>query len=568
VLVLLCGAMLTAVATWPLVLHLGSQVPASPWDPFAEAWAVAWDGHALTHDPLSLFDANAMWPLHDSLAFADPLLGYAPFGMLGAGFRAAIIRYDGLFIFTGALAFAGAWALARELGVSRIAALVGGAAFAFAPWRLAQADHLNILSSGGIALSLFLLLRGYRRRSVGTVLAGWIVVAWQVLIGFSLALPFLYLLVALALISCLVRASRTRLRERRMVFASVAGLAVVAVTTASMALPYFEKQHSYPESIRSITVAKFYSPPLSSLLTAPAHERIWGALTAGLRGHLAAPSEQSLFPGLVIVCLALLGLSWAGWPRRVRLGLAAAVVAITVFALGFRGPAGGIAYRLLYDLPGFSGIRTPGRLITFVTLALALLAAIGAQRVLHSVEARSCSRRAIMLTTLLLVGAIVAEGSGSLPRADVLSPPVTMASLPGPVFVLPSNDLDDAEYMPWTAISFQPMVNGISGFIPSEQTRFRTAASTFPAPASIAWLEAHGVRTVVLDRYYSPADPSSLVAGYDPHNAVPNAQMIVAARRAVPLGVTRKTSGRYTIYTLRATTDRPAARPRRKDAGQ
>jgi hypothetical protein len=536
-------------------LHLGSQVPASPWDPFAEAWAVAWDGHALAHQPLSLFDANAMWPLHNSLAFADSLLGYAPFGLLGNGFRAAIIRYDGLFIFTGALAFAGGWALARELGVSRIAALVGGAAFAFAPWRIAQADHLNVLSSGGIALSLFLLLRGYRRRSVLFVLAGWIVAAWQVLIGFSLGLPFLYLLAALALISCLVRASRSRLGERRMLLASLAGLAIVGVTTALMALPYLQVQHSYPESVRSITAAKFYSPPLSSLLTAPAHERIWGALTASLRGHLAAPSEQSLFPGLVIVCLALLGVSWVGWQRRVRLGLAAAVVAITVLALGFRGPAGGIAYHLLYDLPGWSGIRTPGRLITFTTLALALLAAIGAQRMLHAVQGRSSSRRPILLTILLLVGAIVAEGSGSLPRADVLSPPLTMATLPGPILVLPSNDFIDAEYMPWTATSFQPMVNGISGFIPKKQIQFRTAASAFPAPSSIAWLEAHGIRTVILDRYLPPGDPSSLAVGYYPNSPVPNAQAILAARRAIPPGVTRKTSGRYTIYTLTDTAD-------------
>ena len=479
-----------------------------------------------------------------------------PVRLVGSGFRAAIIRYDGLFIFTGALAFAGGWALARELGVSRIAALVGGAAFAFAPWRIAQADHLNVLSSGGIALSLFLLLRGYRRRSVLLVLAGWIVAAWQVLIGFSLGLPFLYLLVALALISCLVRASRSRLREPRMLLASLAGLAAVGVTTALMALPYLHVQHDYPESVRSIAAAKFYSPPLSSLLTAPAHERIWGALTAGLRGHLAAASEQSLFPGLVIVCLALLGVSWVGWQRRVRLGLAAAVVAITVLALGFRGPAGGIAYHLLYDLPGWSGIRTPGRLITFTTLALALLAAIGAQRIFHAVQGRSSSRRPILLTTLLLVGAIVAEGSGSLPRADVLSPPATMAALPGPILVLPSNDFIDAEYMPWTATSFQPMVNGISGFIPKKQTQFRTAASAFPTPSSITWLEAHGIRTVILDRYLPPGDPSPLAVGYYPNSPVPNAQAILAARRAVPPGVTRRASGRYTIYTLTDTAHR------------
>jgi len=540
------------------MLHVGSEVPASPWDPFEQAWEVAWDGHALLHQPLSLFNANTFWPLHDSLAFSDSLLGYAPFGLVGGGFRAAIIRYNALFVFADALAFAGGWALAREVGVGRLAALVGGAAFAFAPWRLAQADHLNILSSGGIAISLFLLLRGYRRRSVRFVLAGWLVAAWQVSLGFSLGLPFLYLLAGLAVISCAFPATRARLRERRLLLASLGGVAVLGGTAALMALPYLQVQRAFPASVRSIALTKFYSPPLSSLITAPDHERFWATITAGLRASLVAPAEQSLFPGLVIVGLALVGLSWTAFHRSTRLGLALAAIVMTVLALGFRGPDGGIAYHALYDLPGWNGIRTPGRLITFTTLALAILAAIGAQRILNAVQRRDGTRRPLVLTAVMLVAAIVTEGSGSLPAADVLAPPARMASLPGPVLVLPSNDYVDPEYMPWTATSFQPIVNGTASFIPNEQTRFRTAASTFPAPSSINWLEQHGIRTVILDRYYPPGDPSSLAVGYYPNDPVPNAQAIIASRRAPPPGVTRYNSGRYTIYTLTpSTTPKP-----------
>ena len=246
---------------------------------------------------------------------------------------------------------------------------------------------------------------------------------------------------------------------------------------------------------------------MSSLLTAPDHERIWGALTASLRAQLTAPAEQSLFPGLVIVCLALLGLSWRSHRRSIRVGVAGAAVAVTVLALGFHGPADGIAYQLLDELPGWSGIRTPGRLITFTTLALAILAAIGAQRLLTAVQARSTSRRPLLLATLLLVGAIAAEGTGSLPLSDALPPPARLASAPGPILVLPSNDFVDPEYMPWSTTSFQPLVNGTAGFIPNEQQRFRAAARTFPAAASISSLERHGIRTVVLDRYYPPATP-------------------------------------------------------------
>ena len=551
-LVLLFGGALCVIATWPLVLHLGGEVPATPWDPFEQAWEVAWDGHALLHQPLSLFDANTFWPLHDSLAFSDSLVGYAPFGLVGSGFRAAIVRYDVLYVVADALAFVGGWALSREFGVGRLAALVGGAAFAFAPWRLAQADHLNILSTGGIALCLFLMLRGYRTRNSRFVLGGWIVGAWQVSLGFSLGLPFLYLLAFLAAASQLFPAARARLHEGRLLLATAAGAAILAATSALMALPYLQVRHSFPASVRPISVAKFYSPSISSLVTAPDHERIWGALTASLRGQLTAPAEQSLFPGLVIFCLALLGLSWRARQRSLRVGLAGAAVAVTVLALGFHGPADGIAYQLLDKLPGWSGIRTPGRLITFTTLALAILAAIGAQRLLIAIQTRSASRRPVLLAVLLLVSAIVAEGSGSLPLADTLPPPASLSSVHGPILVLPSNDYVDPEYMPWTATSFQPLVNGTAGFIPNEQQRFRAAARTFPATASISWLEHHGIRTVILDRYYPPGDPTSLLAGYYPNNLVPNAQAILASRRALPAGVRSYTDGRYTIFTLAA----------------
>ena len=43
-------------------------------------------------------------------------------------------------------------------------------------------------------LALFLLLRGYRRGSRGLVLAGWLVSAWQVSLGFTLGLQYCYLL--------------------------------------------------------------------------------------------------------------------------------------------------------------------------------------------------------------------------------------------------------------------------------------------------------------------------------------------------------------------------------------
>jgi hypothetical protein len=42
-----------------------------------------------------------------------------------------------------------------------LSATVAGVARAYAPWRLAHAGHLNVLSTGGIALSLAMIARGH-----------------------------------------------------------------------------------------------------------------------------------------------------------------------------------------------------------------------------------------------------------------------------------------------------------------------------------------------------------------------------------------------------------------------
>ena len=73
-------------------------------------------------------------------------------------------------------------------------AAVAGAAFAFAPFRLEQDGHMQVISSGGIPLAFALGLRGYRLRRPAWVIAGWAVAAWQLSVGLTLGLPLAYLL--------------------------------------------------------------------------------------------------------------------------------------------------------------------------------------------------------------------------------------------------------------------------------------------------------------------------------------------------------------------------------------
>jgi hypothetical protein len=539
------GLLLAIVISWPLALHLGSRIAPDLGDPIRTAWQIAWVGHALLHQPLHLWSSNAFWPAQHSLAFSDSLLGYAPAALVGHGPTAAIVRYNLLFLFAYALAFVGPYLLARELGLGRGGAAVAGAAFAYAPFRAAEAGHLHVLSSGGIALTLFLLLRGYRRGSVATLAAGWLVAAWQLSLGFTLGLQLAYLLAALALVAGVqwLRGGRRRLPPR-LVKVSVAGVAVFALVAAFQAQPYVQVSHAYPSARRTISEVQRYSAPARALLAAPVSNRVWGAATAPVRNSLSSKNESDLFPGALIVLLALAGLAAPVLDRRLRLALLAGAALAALLALGLSSTTGGYPYRLLYDhLPGWDGIRTPGRLLTTTSLGLALLAGAGAHWLLRR---RVVFTRAAAPAALagLLVAAVVFEGAGRLADPVVPVAPAGQAHLRGPVLELPTDPANDRLYQLWSTADWQRIANGNSTFDIPAQDDLRGGMQNFPDAPGVAKLQRLGIRTVVLHMVQASLPPL--------HYAIPEPPNpgLAATKSIAGLPLTRRRVGSLVIFEI------------------
>jgi hypothetical protein len=494
-------AVVLAVAmTWPLVLGLGSEVPQErddP-DPLYSVWHQAWIGHALREQPSELFQANQFWPERDSLAFADVILGYAPLAVAAEGRDAAVVVYDLVFLLTFVLAFLGAYLLARELGACRLAALVAGAAFAYAPYKLGHIGHLPVLSSGGIPLALFLLVRGYRRRQGWFVLAGWLVATWQVTLGFTLGVAFVYLLAAVGLVASLywLAAGRPRL-GRAVVGASAVGIAVLAASAFLQARPLLRVRDAHPEAARTFDEVLGYSPPLSGFVTASEHSLVWDGPTAGVRETLSFPKEEALFPGLVILVLAGLGLANRSYPFRLRLWLTAGIVFCADLSLGLR--EGTLTpYRVLYELaPGWDGLRTPGRIHTLTSLGLALLAAAGASLVLRAIRSR-WRETAALIATGCLVTLVFVEGLGPTPLARVPDLPSGPVAAVEPELHLPSVDEIESHYTFWSIGGFPKLANGRGAFVPSRIVEIRNATADFPDANSVEYLRRLGIRTVIL----------------------------------------------------------------------
>ena len=449
------------------------------------------------HHPLHIWDSNAFWPHARSLLFSDSLLGYAPTALVGHGPSAALVRYNLLYLLAYALPFFGAYLLARELGVGRVGAVVAAVAFAYAPFRGDESGHLHVISSGGIPLSLFLLLRGYRRRSGRYVAAGWLVASWQLSLGFTLGLQLAYLLAALACIAAVAwwRHGRPAL-PHQLVGITLAGMLCFAVVGGVQARAYLQVSHDYPSARRTVDQVKRYSAPPKALLAAPAENRVWGAATAPIRHQLSSQNESSLFPGAVIVLLSIAGLGSALYTRRLRAGLAIGAVVCAVLALGFGLDGGRLTYQPLFDhLPGFDGIRTPGRMITMTMLSLALLGAAGAQRLIdlaaRSRWARGRWAHALQIIVRgLLVLAVFAGGSSDLHNLRAPALPGAQLGLPGPTLHLPTDPSDDSLFQFWSTQGFPRIANGNGTFDIPAQDDLRGAMQNFPDAPGVAKIRA------------------------------------------------------------------------------
>jgi hypothetical protein len=552
------GVLLAILTSWPLVLHLPSRIAPDLGDPVRTAWQIAWVGHAMLHDPLHLFNANVFYPHPLSLAFSDSLLGYGPAAFFGHGTVAALVRYNLLFGFAWSLCFIGAYLLGRELGLHRLAAGAVGAAFAYAPYRVTEAGHLHVISSGGIALALFLLLRGYRRGSSKLVLAGWLVSAWQVSLGFTLGLQYSYLIGILALLALWYwwRAGRSPIGRptlpRRLVAVTCAGMAIFGVVAIYQARPYLKVASEYPTAKRTIKEVKNYSAGPAALLAASSENRVWGGATAGMRAKVHSKNESVFFPGGLVLVLALIGLAGVGgsiYTRRLRLGLAAGILTCSILALGFGLTGAGYPYRLMYDYaPGWNGVRVPGRVFTTATLFYALLAGAGAQLLVLRIGAwgKRHSLRALpaLLGVVLLVG-LIGEGAGHLAHPVVPQPARAEIGLPGPLLDLPTDGAADRVWQYFSTDGFYKIPVGNSTFDITAVDDLRGGMKGFPDRASIEKLRYYGIRTVVL-HLKMPKLPG--IVGYA--LAEPPDTAAAAAKSVAGLGVTRTRVGSLVIYEI------------------
>ncbi len=435
---------LAMLATRPLITDLRGQTIAGA-DPAAMLWSLNWStGHLL--QPAELFHGNIFFPVPNALLYSELNFGTA---VLVLPFRLMVRDPVALFnvgMLLG-LAFSG-WSfhlLTRSLTGSLWAGLLTGVLASFGSGQMTHLYHLNLLSTGWIALFLLGLHRLVQRPSwSAAALTG---------VSFSLTVQTSgYYGVAASAIAIVFG-----LLHIRALLAPSARLKlfVAALLRIGLTLPYllcYLKLRETTNLSRSLG---------NSYLMAFQLKRNLGSTAYLYRGLFGPNDGAALFPGFIGIALG--AIAAVRRPRHSSFYLAS-IGLLLVLSLGpalvLRRSSVPLPYGLLVHIPPFDSMRHP---LTFAAVANFLLAVLAGLGWIGLPLARQWWTGPLLVA--LAVGETVSPGAhlvpvpGGVPEAyDLLERIPPAAAFEVNVF--------SPETLVWAARHGRPVVNGFGAFTP------------------------------------------------------------------------------------------------------
>jgi hypothetical protein len=289
---------LTFILAYPLTKNPGSHVLSAAADTNLFMWALGWDTHAFTHQPLSIFEANIYYPERHTLAYSENFIGSAfiaaPILWLTGN---PVLAMNVVMLLSCVLCGVGAFLLARRVGVGPFGATLAGLIFAFSPPRFLRLDQLHLATVQWVPFSLAFLhayLDEGRARDLRLAVAFFTLQALTSGHGAALLVLAVLILIVYRFALGEPLAAAKRLRD----FGLIGALCLLP--TILIFIPY--RQVQVEMDLRR-ALGDFTTVP-SSFLASPTHVHAF-VLSALSEGRINETANAYLFPGYLPLLLAV-----------------------------------------------------------------------------------------------------------------------------------------------------------------------------------------------------------------------------------------------------------------------
>jgi hypothetical protein len=521
------------------------------------AYLQAWVAHSVASDPRHLFDTNMFYPAKGTLALSENMLGnQLIFGPVYAVTKNPIWASNCVILVSFWLCALCMYLLVRYLTGSPWPAGIAGFVFAFAPVRLSQMGHMQLMSMEWMPLSVLFLYRFLVRRNAASLIASGGFVALQILC--SLYLGYIEALILLTTLSGVVLTMpHLMLSRKAIVCLGLSAIAVAGILFPVM-VPYLRLQHGgvlLSEFDVGNTIAGSANPITSYLHGEFGSRHIYAHWLSRFDSKDLG-WEKVLFPGFVPILLSIVAIAGSFMPQcRYKLlemppnsglikkphnaanlwssavaGSSMTVVASYLLTLG--------PYLRIHDqpsrikmpyfwlqrwIPGMGEFRVPARFGLGLMFGLAILAGAGFLYLLRIAEHWPVLRdhRAKAVLTGLALLFMIQEFDFTPFHLDPVMTPSTVApeyrwlakQPPGsPTLELPItkygsgfDPFEAAGYIYASSFHWQPLFNGYSGHLPLIYSQVERWARKMPSASSVDLLRVLGLRYVVLHMDKMPA---------------------------------------------------------------
>ena len=379
----------TLVMTWPLVTVMDHRIAGDMGDPLFNCWILLWTGgqvlqflrgdlSALSH----YWSGNIFYPAPLTLAYSEHLtpqmLQTLP--ILAASSN-VILAYNAVLLGTFVLSGLGMYLLVRELTGQPLAAFLAGLACAFAPYRIDQYSHLEVLSSQWMPFALYGFRRFFVTERLRALVGGASALVVQALSCAYYMAYFTPCAVAYCLYELIVRG---RLRDGR-AWRALAGVGGVSLVALGVFLwPYVRVRQMGEVGFRDLARVQSYAFDTHAFATITPNSRLLGSLVNAM-----VRNEGQGFPGFTILVFVVIALgAWIAdavlgargvddrttWWRRALAVLCGVLLVLMLWTLGGVLVNGETTHRLmkLFALRRDPATRLAGYIV-IVCSALLLL---------------------------------------------------------------------------------------------------------------------------------------------------------------------------------------------------